>query len=158
MAAATILTCFSSPTERAVRVAAAMVLYASRVGAAMAEVAAQPEPRLEAAAPETVGVDSAPLMRMSEWLRKDKRYSSDLTRDHNYELYSVTKTITALAFGVLAGQGNIASSERITPWIQKAHPEFEDALSDTGARRTDYPVAMATPTCHCGLAHSSCAT
>ena len=158
MAAATILTCFSSPTERAVRVAAAMVLYASRVGAAMAEVAAQPEPRLEAAAPETVGVDSAPLMRMSEWLRKDMRYSSDLTRDHNYELYSVTKTITALAFGALAGQGNIASSERIIPWIQKAHPEFEDALSDTGARRTDYPVAMATPTCHCGLAHSSCGT
>ena len=158
MAAATILTCFSSPTERAVRVAAAMVLYASLVGAAMAEVAAQPEPRLEAAAPETVGVDSAPLMRMSEWLRKDMRYSSDLTRDHNYELYSVTKTITALAFGVLAGQGNIASSERITPWIQKAHPEFEDALSDTDARRTDYPVAMARPTCHCGLAHSSCAT
>jgi CubicO group peptidase (beta-lactamase class C family) len=151
-----------------------MVLYASLVGAAMAEVAAQPEPRLEAAAPETVGVDSAPLMTMSEWLKdrldvrslrivKDgklifERYSSDLTRDHNYELYSVTKTITALTFGVLAGQGKIASSERITPWILKAHPEFEDALSDTDARRTDYPVAMARPTCHCGLAHSSCAT
>ena len=36
MAATTILTCFRSPTARAVRVAAAMVLYASLVGAAMA--------------------------------------------------------------------------------------------------------------------------
>jgi CubicO group peptidase (beta-lactamase class C family) len=147
MAAATILTCFRSPSARAVRVAAAMVLYASFVGAAMGEVAAPPEPGLEAAAPETVGVDSAPLVRMSEWIRKDRldvrsllivkdgklifeRYSGDLTRDHNYELYSVTKTITALTFGVLAGQGKIASSERVTPWILNAHPEFEDALSD----------------------------
>src|SRR5262249_37930581 len=98
MAAATILTFFSSPTARAVRVAAAMVLHAFLVGAAMAEVAAQPEPTLEAAAPETNGVDSAPLMSMSEWLRKDRldvrsprivkdgklifeRYSSDLTRE-----------------------------------------------------------------------------
>ena len=32
------------------------------------------------------------------------------------------------------------------------------SAADTGARRSDYPVALATPTCHCGLAHSSRAT
>ena len=32
------------------------------------------------------------------------------------------------------------------------------SAADTGARRTDYPVALATPTCHWGLTHSSRAT
>jgi len=147
MAAPTSLSYPSRASTRAVLAAAALVLHASFVGMALAEVVAQPEPGIEAAAPEAVGVDSAPLIRMSEWIRKDKldvrsllivkdgklifeRYSGDLTRDHNYELYSVTKTITALTFGVLAGQGRIAISDRVAPLILKARPEFEDALSD----------------------------
>lgn len=111
-------------------------------------LATEPEAGIAAAAPEAVGVDSAPLVRMSEWIRKDKldvrsllvvkdgklifeRYGEGLGRDHNYELYSVTKTITALTFGVLAGQeGKIAVSDRVAPWILKTHPEFEDALAD----------------------------
>ncbi|MFC5523280.1 serine hydrolase domain-containing protein [Polaromonas jejuensis] len=122
----------------------ALALQALFAGAAMA---AEPEIGLETAAPEAVGVDSALLVRMSEWIRKDKldvrslliikdgklifeRYGDGLTRDHNYELYSVTKTITALTFGVLAGEGKIATTDRVAKWLLKDHPEFEQALGD----------------------------
>lgn len=100
-----------------------------------------------AVAPENVGVDSAPLVRMSEWIRKDKldvrsllvikdgqlifeRYSNHLTRDHNYELYSVTKTITALTFGIAEPQANISTSDKAANWIAKTHPEFTPQLAD----------------------------
>ena len=123
----------------------ALALQVLLAGAALA--AAEPETGIEAAAPEAVGVDSAPLVRMSEWIRKDQldvrsllvikdgklifeRYSEGLGRDHNHELYSVTKTFTALTFGILAGEGKIAASDRVAPWIVKTHPEFKDALAD----------------------------
>ncbi|MEO7953660.1 MAG: serine hydrolase [Polaromonas sp.] len=122
----------------------AFSLHAIFAGAALA---VEPEAGIEMAAPEAVGVDSAQLVRMSEWIRKDKldvrslliikdgklifeRYSDGLTRDHNYELYSVTKTLTALTFGILAGEGRIATSDTAAKWILKDHPEFEQALSD----------------------------
>lgn len=99
------------------------------------------------ASPESVGVDSAPLVRMSEWIRKDKldvrsllvvkdghlifeRYGDGLTREHNYELYSVTKTVTALAFGVLEGQGRIATSDKAATWVARARPDLAAALAD----------------------------
>lgn len=124
----------------------ALSLQALLASAALAAPAA-PEAGIETAAPEAVGVDSAPLVRMSEWIRKDKldvrsllvikdgklifeRYSEGLDREHNYELYSVTKTITALTFGVLAGEGKIATADRVAPWILKTHPEFKDTLAD----------------------------
>jgi Beta-lactamase len=61
----------------------------------------------------TVGVDSEGLVKLSQWIRESKfdirslvvvkdgkivfeRYSSGLTRDNNYELYSITKPITAM--------------------------------------------------------------
>jgi CubicO group peptidase (beta-lactamase class C family) len=126
---------------------AAIVLQATVTGAALAQPSADAEPGIALAAPESVGVDSAPLVRMSEWIRKDKldvrsllvikdgklifeRYAGGLSREHNYELYSVTKTITALTFGVLAGQGKIATTDRAATWILKTHPEFKEAVSD----------------------------
>jgi CubicO group peptidase (beta-lactamase class C family) len=132
----------------AVRAAIAVVaLQASLTGVALAQPAVDAEPGIAQAAPESVGVDSAPLVRMSEWIRKDKldvrsllvikdgklifeRYAGGLGREHNYELYSVTKTITALTFGALAGQGKIATTDRAATWILKTHPEFKEALSD----------------------------
>ena len=127
--------------------AAAIVLHVAFAGAALAEPAADAEPGIATAVPEAVGVDSAPLVRMSEWIRKDKldvrsllivkdgklifeRYAGGLSREHNYELYSVTKTITALTFGALAGQGKIATTDRAAPWILKTHPEFKASLDD----------------------------
>ena len=137
------------PTAQAARVVAAAVvmLCAAFSGPALAQAAVDAEPGIATATPEAVGVDSTPLVRMSEWIRKDKldvrsllvikdgklifeRYAGGLGREHNYELYSVTKTITALTFGALAGQGKIATTDRAASWILKTHPEFKDALSD----------------------------
>lgn len=136
------------PTLQAARTAAAAIaLHAALIGVARAQPAVDAEPGIVTATPEAVGVDSAPLVRMSEWIRKDRldvrsllvikdgklifeRYAGGLGRDYNYELYSVTKTITALTFGVLAGQGKIAATDHVAPWILKIRPEFAGALSD----------------------------
>ncbi|WP_277184162.1 serine hydrolase [Caballeronia sp. BR00000012568055] len=97
--------------------------------------------------PESLGVDSAPLVRMSEWIRHDKmdvrslvvvkdgkivfeRYGDGLTRDNNYELYSVTKTITSLLVGVLEGQGKLNPSTKVAPLIAKARPDLAPQLAD----------------------------
>lgn len=99
------------------------------------------------AVPESVGVDSAPLVHMSEWLRAGKmdvrslvivkdgkivfeRYGDGLTRDNNYELYSVTKTITSLLVGVLEGEGKLNPSTRVAPLITKARPDLASQLAD----------------------------
>lgn len=128
------------PTVRAARAAAvAIALHAAFIGAALAEPAAEAEPGIAIAAPEAVGVDSAPLVRMSEWIRKDKldvrsllvikdgklifeRYSGGLGREHNYELYSVTKTITALTFGALAGRERSPPPIAPRPGCSRATP------------------------------------
>ncbi len=132
---------------RSLPLRSACIAFSLQALFAGAALAAEPEAGIESAAPEAVGVDSAPLVRMSEWIRKDKldvrslliikdgklifeRYGDGLTRDHNYELYSVTKTVTALTFGVLVGEGKIATSDRAAKWILKDHPEFEQALGD----------------------------
>ena len=116
---------------------------------------------IAAAAPEAVGVDSAPLVRMSEWIRQNKmdvrsllivkdgklifeRYGDGLTREHNYELYSVTKTITALTFGVLAGEGKISTTDRAASWILKTHPEFEKALADKAHIELGHLMSMSS--------------
>jgi CubicO group peptidase (beta-lactamase class C family) len=114
----------------------------------------QAEPSAAAAAsdlpqawPGAVGVDTAPLIRMSEWIRNEKldvrsllvvkdgqlifeRYGSGLSRDYNYELYSVTKTVTSLLTGILVGEGKLSASEKVAPRIASARPEFKEALTD----------------------------
>src|SRR5438445_355241 len=97
--------------------------------------------------PEAAGVDSQPLIRMSEWIRNDKldvrsllvikdgklileRYSGGLVRDNNYELYSVTKSITSLLVGILNGEGKLGPNDKVAPRIVAAHPELKDALAD----------------------------
>jgi CubicO group peptidase (beta-lactamase class C family) len=131
---------------RTIAAAATIALPAFLANAAQAAIDTS-EPGIEPATPEAVGVDSAPLVRMSEWIRKDKldvrsllivkdgklifeRYGDGLTRDHNYEMYSVTKTVTALTFGVLAGEGRVATTDRVAPRLLKTHPEFRAALED----------------------------
>ncbi|MFM0552024.1 serine hydrolase [Paraburkholderia sediminicola] len=102
---------------------------------------------LRSVVPETVGVDSVPLIRMSEWLRRDRldvrslvvvkdgkivfeRYSDGLSRDNNYELYSVTKTITSLLVGILNGQGKLNPDDRVAPLIATARPDLASELAD----------------------------
>ena len=91
--------------------------------------------------------NSTPLIRMSGWIRKDKldvrsflvvkdgklifeRYGDGLDRTYNYELYSVTKTVTALVFGIAAGEGKIRPIDGVANWIERTHPEFADGLRD----------------------------
>lgn len=145
----------------AVRLRSACIAFSLQVILAGAATGAEPEVGVEMAAPEAVGVDSAQLVRMSEWIRQDKldvrslliikddklifeRYSDGLTRDHNYELYSVTKTLTALTFGILAGDGRIAASDAAAKWILKAHPEFEQALSDKKSIELGHLLSMSS--------------
>jgi CubicO group peptidase (beta-lactamase class C family) len=102
---------------------------------------------LPSTSPEDVGVDSQPLIRMSEWIRNDKldvrsllvikdgklifeRYSGGLARDNNYELYSVTKSVTALLAGILNGEGKLGPTDKVAPKIAAAHPELKEALAD----------------------------
>jgi CubicO group peptidase (beta-lactamase class C family) len=110
-------------------------------------LAAEPATDLPTAQPGEVGMDPLRLARLSAWLRDDKldvrsllvvkddklvfeRYSDGLGRDHNYELYSVTKTVSSLLFGIVAGEGKIRPSDKIADWIVKARPEFESTLAD----------------------------
>lgn len=145
----------------AVRLRSACIAFSLQVILSGAATGAEPEVGVEMAAPEAVGVDSAQLVRMSEWIRQDKldvrslliikddklifeRYSDGLTRDHNYELYSVTKTLTALTFGILAEEGRIATSDTAAKWILKAHPEFEQALSDKKSIELGHLLSMSS--------------
>lgn len=97
--------------------------------------------------PEAAGVDSKPLIHLSEWIRNEKldvrslllikdgklifeRYSGGLVRDNNYELYSVTKSITSLLVGILNGEGKLGPGDKVAPRIVAAHPELKDAFAD----------------------------
>ena len=90
------------------------------------EFPAKPDPtELPEVWPEQVGVNSDELVKLSKWIRDQKldirslvivkdgkiafeRYSSGLTRDKNYELYSITKAATAIVAGDLIAEGKIS--------------------------------------------------
>jgi CubicO group peptidase (beta-lactamase class C family) len=116
---------------------------------------------LPAAKPADVGVDPQKLVDLSRWIREQKlgvrsflvvkddklvfeRYGDGLDRDYNYELYSVTKTVTSLLFGTLVGEGKISPDDKIAPWILKAHPEFADALEDKQAIELRHLISMSS--------------
>lgn len=127
---------------------AAAAIVAGATGHAQAAHASQAASQdMPTVVPESIGVDSAPLVRMSQWLRDDKmdvrslvvvkdgkivfeRYSDGLSRDNNYELYSVTKTITALLTGILVGEGKLAPSTKVAPMIAQARPDLASELAD----------------------------
>ncbi|WP_179405480.1 serine hydrolase domain-containing protein [Burkholderia guangdongensis] len=111
--------------------------------------------------PESIGVDSAPLVRMSKWLRDDKmdvrslvvvkdgrivfeRYGDGLSRDNNYELYSVTKTITALLVGILNGEGKLDPTTKVAPLIEQARPDLASELADKQAIELRHLMSMSS--------------
>ncbi|EMY12988.1 beta-lactamase [Leptospira weilii str. Ecochallenge] len=74
------------------------------------------------ALPEDVGLDSAPLLRLSKSIREEglevrsllivkdgklvmERYAGGTTRNHNHSVYSVTKTVTSTLLGILNFEG-----------------------------------------------------
>ena len=90
------------------------------------EFPSKPDPtELPEVWPEQAGVSSDPLIKLSQWIRAQKydirslvivkdgkvvfeRYSDGLTRDKNYELYSVTKALVGMLAGDLIGEGKIS--------------------------------------------------
>lgn len=101
---------------------------------------------LPSATPAEHDVEAGRLMALSEWLRKDgldvrslllvrdgelifERYTDDLTRDHNYELYSVTKTVTALLAGMLIEDGRIALDDDIASVIGDYRPDLAERVA-----------------------------
>jgi len=144
------------------RVAWGSAMAAVLMGTAQAQtLATADEAGFPVAVPEAVGMDSAALVRLSEWIRKDRldvrslivvkdgklvfeRYAQGVDRDFNHELYSVTKTVTALTFGILAGEGKIATEDRVAPWIERTHPNFHAALADKQAIELRHVMSMST--------------
>lgn len=111
--------------------------------------------------PESVGVDSAPLVRLSEYIRKEnldvrsflvikdgklifERYSQGLTRDYNYELYSITKNVTALAAGVLVDEGRARLDEKVAPVLTRVRPDLASAFADKQGIELRHVLSMST--------------
>ncbi|MFC5523279.1 serine hydrolase domain-containing protein [Polaromonas jejuensis] len=111
--------------------------------------------------PESVGVDSRPLVELSEYIRKEnfdvrsflvikdgkliyERYSKGLTRDHNYELYSITKNVTALAAGVLVDEGRTRLDEKVATVLTKARPDLKSAFADKESIELRHVLSMST--------------
>lgn len=97
--------------------------------------------------PGEYGVDAERLVELSAWLRDDgldvrslllvkdgelvfERYTDQLTRDHNYELYSVTKTVTALLAGMLIEDGRIALDDDIASVIGDYRPDLAERVAN----------------------------
>lgn len=130
--------------------------------------AAEPFPTADAsvselprALPEQVGVDSRQLVRLSEWIRREnldvrsllvikdgklifERYSKGLTRDHNYELYSITKGVTALSAGILMNEGRLSLDDKAGTVLAKFRPDLKDSLADKQAIELRHLLSMSS--------------
>lgn len=117
-----------------------LTLSALPAGAALAS-------DLPEAPPAEHGVDAGRLVELSAWLREEaldvrslllvkdgelvfERYTDGLSRDHNYELYSVTKTVTALLAGMLIEDGKIALDDDIATVIGDYRPDLAERVAD----------------------------
>lgn len=148
----------------------ALLLAGICAGPALAAPATAPTPVVAAAAaasdfplasPEQVGVDSRQLVRLSEWIRKEnldvrsllvikdgklifERYGKGLSRDHNYELYSVTKGVAALTAGVLMGEGRLNLDDKVGATIAKFRPDLKDRMADKNDIALRHVLAMSS--------------
>jgi CubicO group peptidase (beta-lactamase class C family) len=59
-----------------------------------------------------------------------ERYSDGLTRDKNYELYSITKALTATLAGDLIAEGKISLESSVKDVIGRYRPDLSDAVAD----------------------------
>ncbi|MFC6521966.1 serine hydrolase domain-containing protein [Undibacterium arcticum] len=145
-----------------------LLLATACAGPVLAANTAEPVSALAASAselprawPEQVGVDSRQLVRLSEWIRKEnldvrsllvikdgklifERYSKGLTRDHNYELYSITKGVTALSAGILMNEGRLSLDDKVSTTIAKFRPDLKDSLADKKAIELRHLLAMSS--------------
>ncbi|WP_349605252.1 serine hydrolase [Cupriavidus sp. DF5525] len=141
--------------------AALLVLGAAQAHATPAAPSAPVGDGLPTAQPEAVGVDSAKLVALSEWIRRDKldvrsllvikdgklvfeRYGDGLSRDYNHELYSVTKFISALLVGTLVGDGKLSAEDSPAPRLAAARPDLASALADKQAIQLRHLMSMSS--------------
>lgn len=142
----------------------ASLFLASFLTFSMAAVAAGPVTSandIAMAAPESQGVDSSSLVALSQWLRAEnyavrsllvvkndklifERYTNKLTRDHNYELYSVTKTVAALLAGMLINEGRIELDDNIASIITIARPDLATQVANKQAIQLRHVLSMST--------------
>jgi CubicO group peptidase (beta-lactamase class C family) len=112
------------------------------------EFPATPDPtELPEVWPQEAGVDSDQLVKLSQWIRDQKldvrslvivkdgkiafeRYSSGLTRDKNYELYSITKALTSVLGGDLIAEGKISLDSSVKDVIGRYRPDLKEAVAD----------------------------
>jgi len=146
-------------SRNTLRAAAAATLLAAAFCAPASAAAADAD--LPTAWPEELGVDSRPLVQLSEWIRQNKldvrsflvvkdgkliyeRYAKGITREHNYELYSITKNVTALAAGVLVDEGRVHLDDKVAPMLVKVRPDLAPALADKQAIELRHVLSMST--------------
>ncbi|RZT35528.1 serine hydrolase domain-containing protein [Cupriavidus agavae] len=131
--------------KRFTLIATAAILVAGALQAAAAT--ADNAGGIPTAQPEAVGVDSARLVALSQMIRRDQldvrsllvvkdgklvfeRYADGVTRDHNHELYSVTKFVSALLVGTLVGDGELAATDAPAQKLAAVRPDLAAALAD----------------------------
>ncbi|WP_418157837.1 serine hydrolase domain-containing protein [Benzoatithermus flavus] len=102
---------------------------------------------LPSARPQDVGVDPMRLVQLSQWLRDEKldvrsllvvkddklvfeRYSGGLDRDYNYELYSITKGVTAILAGMLVDEGRLRLDAKVGELVAKLRPDLAEKFTD----------------------------
>jgi CubicO group peptidase (beta-lactamase class C family) len=105
------------------------------------------ETGLAEASPEDAGVDSHELVRLSQWIREQKldvysllvvkdgklifeRYGAGASRDSNYELYSVTKSVTSMVAGMLIGEGKVSLDDSVATKLAAWRPDLRAELAD----------------------------
>ncbi|MBV9286689.1 MAG: serine hydrolase [Hyphomicrobiales bacterium] len=129
---------------------------------AKVEFPAKPDPtELPEVWPEEAGVNSDQLVELSKWIRDQKldirslvivkdgkiafeRYSDGLTRDKNYELYSITKALTAILAGDLIADGKISLDSSVKDVIGPWRPELKEAVADKGEVKLGNVLNMTT--------------
>lgn len=111
--------------------------------------------------PEEVGVDSRDLVRLSRWIREQKldvrsflvikdgklvfeRYGGGLTRDHNYELYSITKGVTSLVAGQLIGDGRVRLDDKVGTVLGTWRPDLAGEFADKRHIELRHVLTMST--------------
>jgi CubicO group peptidase (beta-lactamase class C family) len=112
------------------------------------EFPAKPDPtELPEVWPEEAGINSDQIVKLSKWIRDQRldirslvivkdgkiafeRYSDGLTRDKNYELYSITKALTAILVGDLIADGKVSLDSSVKEVIGPWRPDLKDAVAD----------------------------
>jgi CubicO group peptidase (beta-lactamase class C family) len=126
------------------------------------EFPAKPDPtELPEAWPEQAGVNSDQLVKLSKWIRDQKldirslvivkdgkiafeRYSDGLTRDKNYELYSITKALTAILAGDLIADGKISLDSSVKDVLGPWRPDLKEAVADKEGVKLSNVLNMTT--------------